>query len=264
MNSVLSLAQDIVRTDAHGNRWFVLYDHAHQTDRYVDKAAEHGMRQQEFRRIFSVFVEASRVEEFTTALESGEDVNVSDWEVPQLTDGPYLGEIFWRPLVSSEQWSARGVRTPAAIRFAHPLCQYVWESHLDLSLAEGARAFLPAPWLAKKLELTVLPSAGVTLVDSAGEQVLSRTSVDDGDVVLLGEDALNRLASEAGMRCIWLLVAERNAWPGGSNGAATWRRAEGVAWMDGSRVVSRTWSRDGSARDVAKGSRTMPRKRGGK
>ena len=108
-----------------------------------------------------------------------------------------------------------------------------------------------------------MPSAGETLVDSAGQGVLTRKATEDDNVVLMSERGLERVRREAGLSCVWLLVAERNAWPGGSNAAATWRRAEGVAWMVGSRVVSRTWTRDGSALEVAK-SRTDPRNRGGK
>ncbi|MGX6571442.1 hypothetical protein [Cupriavidus necator] len=254
----------VVRIDAGGQRWVVLYDHVHKTERYLEKSVGHGMRQQEFRRIFSVFVETSRLEQFIAVLKDDKGINVSDWEVPQLTDGPYLGEIFWRPTAPMEQWSGRGARVPPAIRLAYPLCQYVWESHLDLSLKEGARTYLPAPWLASKLKLTVLPSAGDMLLDAAGQGVFTRKATEEDNVVLLSESALEGLRHEAGLSCVWLLVAERNAWPGGSNAAATWRRAEGVAWMEGSRVFSRTWTRDGSAQEVSKGSRTGLRKRGGK
>lgn len=254
----------VARIDAGGQRWLVLYDHMHKTERYLEKSVEHGMRQQEFRRIFSVFVETSSLEQFIAVLEESKDINVSHWEVPPLTDGPYLGEIFWRPTAPMEQWSDRGVRVPSTIRLAYPVCQYVWESHLDLSLKEGARAYLPAFWLANKLKLAVLPSASDTLVDAAGQGVFIRKATEDGSVVLLTEGALERLRHEAGLSCVWLLVAERNAWPGGSNAAATWRRAEGVAWMEGSRIVSRTWTRDGSAQEVSRGSHTVLRKPGRK
>ena len=256
--------KNVVRVDAEGRRWFVLYDHVHKTGRYLSKSAEHGMRQQEFRRIFSVFVETSRLEELIAVVRKDEDVNVSHWEVPQQTDGPYLGEFFWRSTAAMEQWSERGVRVPPAVRLAYPVCQYIWESHLDLSLTEGAREYLPAAWLANKLNWTVLPNAEDTLVDETGQGVFTRKATEEDNVVLLSEAALARLGSDFGLSCVWLLVAERNAWPGGSNAAMTWRRAEGVAWMNGPRVVSKTWTRDGSALEVSKGSRTGPRKRGGK
>ena len=153
---------------------------------------------------------------------------------------------------------------PPTMRLAYPVCQYVWESHLDRSLTEGARAYLPASWLANKLNWSILPSAGDTLVDARGQGVFTRKATDEDSVVLLSEGSLMRLEVEASLTCVWLLVAERNAWPGGSNAAATWRRAEGVAWMNRGRVASKTWKRDGSALEVAKGSRTGPRKRGGK
>ncbi|MGF6350964.1 hypothetical protein [Variovorax sp. W2I14] len=254
----------VVRVGGDGQRWFALYDHTHKTDRYREKSVEHGMRQQEFRRIFTVFVETSRLGEFVAAVKDDQDIDVSDWEVPQLTDGPYLGEVFWRAIAPMEQWSDRGVKVPSSIRLAYPICQYIWESHLDLSLTDGARAYLPASWLANKLGWTILPGAEGTLVDGGGQSVFIRKSTEEDNVVLLSEGALERLRRESGLSCVWLLVAERNAWPGGSNAAATWRRAEGVAWMDDGRVVSSAWMRDGSALEVAQGSRTGPRKRGGK
>lgn len=240
--------QKVVRVDATGERWVVLYDHVHKTERYPEKSVEHGMRQQEFRRIFSVFVETAHLEEFIAVLEHDRDINVSHWEVQHLTDGPYLGEILWRATAPMERWSDRGARIPPSIRLAYPLCRYVWEDHLDLSLTDGARAYLPAPWFAKELKISFSPTAGDTLFDSAGNGVLTRKATDDDSVVLLSERALTRLRRDAGLSCVWLLVAERNAWPGGTNAAATWRRAEGVAWMDGDSVVSRTWKQDGSAR----------------
>ncbi|MCI5143892.1 MAG: hypothetical protein D3909_19660, partial [Candidatus Electrothrix sp. ATG1] len=43
---------------------------------------------------------------------------------------------------------------------------------------------------------------------------------------------------------LWLLVAERNAWPGGSNDNAAWRRSEGLCWHDGKRLITVSWKRD--------------------
>lgn len=246
----------IERIDEQGNRWLVLYDHVHKTARYPEKTVEHGLRQQEFRRIFSVFVETVNLKRFVAALLEKEDINVSHWEVPQLTDGPYLGEIFWRKTAPMEQWSDRGFQGPPGVRLAFPVCQYVWESHLDLSLKDGARAYLPAPWLAGNLRLTVLPSASESISDAGGKRVFVRKNTKDGNVVLLSESALKRLHHEAGLSCVWLLVAERNSWQGGSNAGATWRRAEGVAWVEDGRLISKNWTSDRSPLGAAKGSLT--------
>lgn len=254
----------VTRIDLSGQRWVVLYDHAHRTERYSDESAGHGMRQQEFRRVFSVFVESSCLEKFISALEKDKNINVSDWEVPQLTDGPYLGEFSWRATAGTEQWSDRGIRLPPSVRLAFPICQYVWESHLDLSLEDGARTYLPAPWLINKLRIAVFPEASEKRADHAGRDILACKAGEGNDVVLLNEEALNCLRLEADLHCVWLLVAERNAWPGGNNSAATWRRAEGIAWMDGDRVASRTWKHDGSAQEVRGLSRDGVRKRGEK
>ena len=85
------LDQQVVRTAPDGRRWFTLYDHAHVTDSYLDRAGDYGMRQQEVRRIFTVLVENARLDAFVANIARREALSVSDWEVPQLTDGPYLG-----------------------------------------------------------------------------------------------------------------------------------------------------------------------------
>ena len=251
----------VVRVDADGSRWLTLSEHAHRTETYPGKTIDHGMRQQEFRRVFSVFVESDRLKDFLALLTREKGINVTDWEVQQLTDGPYFGEVFWRATAPQEQWQDRGPSLPPTIRLAYPVCEYVWESHLDLSLSEGARAELPASWLAKRLGILVPTGAADTPVGADGRQLFIRKALHEDSVVLLREDAVERLGREAGLSCVWLLVAERNAWPGGTNAAGTWWRAEGVAWMDGSYIVSKTWRHDGSALAIAAHASAVSRKR---
>ena len=85
----------VVRTDPEGRRWFTLYDHADDTSRYEARQGEHGMRHEEFRRIFSVFIETPRVSDFVSFMDKERRIDVSNWEVVQLTDGPFLGEAVW-------------------------------------------------------------------------------------------------------------------------------------------------------------------------
>jgi hypothetical protein len=237
----------VVRTDVDRRRWFLLYEHAHVTELYPERTGEHGLRQQEFRRVFSVFVETIRLDEFIKALAKDKQVDVSEWEAPQLIDTTYLGEWLWRATWPQAQWSERVSKISPAVRMAFPLIEYIWESHLDLSLPEGARASMPAPWLARKLDLVEVPTLREVLDDRSGQSAFKRKTSTQGSIALLREDALDRLRLEAGLSCVWLLVAERNAWPGGSNAAGTWRRAEGVAWMDAGRIACKTWKRDRSA-----------------
>lgn len=259
----LALDKKVVRTEPGGRRWITLYDHVHVTDKYAGSTAEHGMRQQEFRRIFTVFVENADLAEFVTAIERKADLNVSDWEVPQLTDGPFLGEAIWRATWPQAQWRDERISAPRA-PLAFPIYDYRWESHLDVALPEGARAYVPAAWLTRMLRLRLSPN-GEAFVRDATDQVafIQRSSPDDS-VVLLREDALTHLSADFGLNCVWLLVAERNAWPGGVSAMATWRRAEGVAWVDGDNVVCRRWFRDHTAAEVAARRGTASRRRQGK
>jgi len=40
------------------------------------------------------------------------------------------------------------------------------------------------------------------------------------------------------------LCGERNAWPGGHNDDAAWRRSEGICWLEGGRPDSVNWKKD--------------------
>lgn len=121
--------------------------------------------------------------------------------------------------------------------------------------------YLLAPWLANALEMIVLPSAGDTLCDSSGTDTLRRKAAEEDNVVLLSDDVLERLWHDAGLSCVWFLVADRYARPNGDNAATIWRRVESVAWMCGDQVVGRAWKRDRSAQEVQNGSRLNSRKR---
>ena len=48
-------------------------------------------------------------------------------------------------------WRASAALSPPSV----PTYQYLCESHLDLSLADRARAYVPPPWLANVLDMTV-------------------------------------------------------------------------------------------------------------
>ncbi|RTQ33679.1 ATP-binding protein [Variovorax gossypii] len=246
----------VVRTNTDGHRWFLLYEHAHVTEQYPEKTREHGLRQQEFRRVFSVFVETSQLDEFIAALSKDQQVDVSEWEVPQLIDTPYFGEWPWRATWPQAQWSERVSKISPAVRMTFPLTEYAWESHLDLSLPEGARAHMPAPWLARKLNLDLVPTLREMLDPQRSQGTFIQKISPQGSVALLQERALDRLHVEAALTCVWLLVAERNAWPDGSNAAGTWRRTEGVAWLKAGHIMSKTWKRDGSAANASSAART--------
>ena len=66
---------------------------------------------------------------------------------------------------------------------------------------------------------------------------------DGGSICLLRMDEAELLTNGENT-FLSIMIAERNAWPGGSNSRASWRRAEGICWKSGRGLESLTWHSD--------------------
>lgn len=237
-------AKMLQRTDGRGKKWTVLYEHQAIDNRYGEGSpAVHGLRQQEFRFIYSVQVRKPLLKKFVDDVLQKESLDVSSWEPSRYTDEQFLGEAPWRSNWPQRRWKIDTYQVPAEVDLSFPVLQYQWESHLDVALAEGARCHLPAPWLARQLGLTAgdpgvwnNPTGVPTFVSYGGEQ--------HNQCVLLDSDALPTISDGGEVVMVWLLIAERNAWPGGHNESAAWRRTEGICWPHGNSLRSRTWRED--------------------
>ncbi|MDH5298813.1 MAG: hypothetical protein OEV91_07325, partial [Desulfobulbaceae bacterium] len=154
---------------------------------------------------------------------------------------------FWCPLFSTyltwpqDQWKNR-----KGTQVAFPVYNYTWESHLDASLPEGFRAYLPAPWLAQQLGLSPDPTNFSSYRDVEKNcQFIGVNSEPDGSSALINAAIFQNYLDTHGLECVWLLIAERNAWPGGQNTNAAWRRTEGVCWRENGKLRAMIRDNDG-------------------
>ncbi|OGQ97650.1 MAG: hypothetical protein A2521_04905 [Deltaproteobacteria bacterium RIFOXYD12_FULL_57_12] len=238
----------IQRIDPNGDKWITLYDHRRVSTQYAEKACtmEHGFRLEEFRFVYCVLVQHKDANRFVSNLKGKRKIDVHDWYPPELTDGPYLLEAPWRPTWPQSRWRTDGWQTPEDLPIAFPVSKYTWESHLDASLPEGASAFLPSPWLAHQLGLSPVPTDVSVYRDAAGKHQFIGTQLEhDGSSAVINAEIFEKYLAQQEIACVWLFVAERNAWPGGHNNTATWRRTEGVCWLEeGRKPNAVVWHED--------------------
>jgi hypothetical protein len=233
------------RQDNTGVNWVVLYEYQCASERYPEEQqGKHGARQEEFRFLMSVVVQKNEISEIANTLKAKEELDVFDLEPPHKTDDAFLYEAPWRITWPDSKWRFNTLETLEGVGLAFPVFRYHWESHMDGSLPNGFNTHLPAPWLAKELKLTpklnktgcwTAPNGETVFIEIAGEK--------SGSLCLLRKDFAAQLLGDD-LCILWLLIAERNAWPGGSNDNAAWRRSEGLCWHDGKNLKTVTWKRD--------------------
>ena len=234
------------RADGEGRRWITLYEHRHATLKYEpEHVGEHGMRQQEFRLLACAIVKKGQDATLARHLSKKREIDFSHWDPVDFVDGPFLLEAPWRNTWKQVQWTFDEWYTPKDVGVAFPLCEYRWESHLDASLPEGCRAYIPMPWLTHQMGLLPHMRDASAYVDSSGTiRFLGSHLSDDGLSALIDAEQFERFLEAQSLACIWVFIAERNAWPGGSNSLASWRRSEGVAWNEGGQIKTIHWKKD--------------------
>ena len=237
--------QLVCRVDRNSEQWIVLYDSNSAIDRYNPRIGSHGLRQQEFRRVFNVVINRVNMSRFTEYLKTTRKIDVMRWDPPELTDGPYLREAAWRSTWPQTQWCSDGWCGTEGVPIAFPLSKYVWESPLDASLPQGASAFIPSPWLLAELKLSLDPSdIAICRNDSGGVRFIASKRGADGSWALINKALFWNWLGRHGLECVWLLVAERSVWPGGENDNAAWRRTEGVCWTENGKLAMTSWNED--------------------
>ncbi|MCI5158800.1 MAG: hypothetical protein D3906_10255, partial [Candidatus Electrothrix sp. AUS1_2] len=233
------------RQDNTGADWVVLYEHQAATERYPEEqGGEHSFRQEEFRFLLSFFVQKGEVDEIVSMLNNKEKIDLLSWQPPHVTDEAFLYEAPWRTTWPDSKWKFDNRNTPEGVGITYPVWEYNWESPLDASLPDGFNTHLPAPWLAKELKLTPKLNQTGCWTAPNGETVFMEIAGEKGGVLcLLRKDFASKVISDD-LCILWLLVAERNAWPGGNNDNAAGRRSEGLCWHDGKKFTTATWKQD--------------------
>ena len=234
-----------LRTDDEGVKWFVLYENQSETERYPEGfPSEHGTRIQEFRILETVMVSIEEVEQIVEMYKQKKKVDLVDSGVLESTDAAFLHEAPWRSTWSQEKWQFDDFRLPTGVAYAPLVARYCWEHHLDASLPDGLTTYLPSPWLSRQLSFQPDKSlTGVWRDDS--EEVVFRDirGKDRSTVCLLRADKLNEVLG-ADYTTLSVMVSERNAWPGGNNQLAAWRRSEAVCWKESDKFRAIDWHRD--------------------
>lgn len=115
---------------------------------------------------------------------------------------------------------------------------------MDAALPSGYSSHLPIPWLAQELNLNADPANTGVWRNQKGEIVFHEFKGDEGGAVcLLRMDKAEEVIGDE-YTLLTVFIAERNAWPGGSNSCAAWRRSEGVCWKDNQKMKALTWYGD--------------------
>ncbi len=242
----VGLAELSTRTDDQGVEWLVVYEHFSRTERYAgERRGEHSTRMQEFRFVSTFMAKAADAKEIAEHLQAKETIDIHHWPISETIDEAYLYETSWRATISREKWKPDSWRLPTGIEFASLAFDYGWESHLDASLPNGYRTHIPAPWLFDELKLIQDTEGTGVWRDDSGEKIFQelRGEIEGGILCLLRKDAALRICGEDHV-LMSVLISERNAWPGGSNKNAAWRRGESVWWEVGSTIQQTKWCKD--------------------
>lgn len=241
-----SIKNKIFRTDQNGGKWLVLYEFSLDTQKHSDpNPAEHGTRYEEFRFIYCVLTPLGKSTELVRHLNQKKSLDVSSFKPREFANGPYLLEAHWRDTWKSQKFMDRIWGIPKDIRCAIPVADYHWESHLDKTLPEGFSRHLPQMWFVNELRLKMANSNANSWTNSEDRTVLTSASGSEGrSTVVIDERAFMDYASQFNMEPVWVMIAERSAWPSGGNDSFRGRRAEAVAWYDGKTLRKRGWKRD--------------------
>jgi hypothetical protein len=236
----------IQREDPEHRSWITLYDNRRAAVNYQkDRAQLHGLRQQEFRYVFSVIVKQETKRRFLTGMKRIRKIDGLVWEPPENTDGPFLFESYWRDSWPSPKWQEDTWGSPKGIPVAFPACSYRWESSLDASLPRGASALIPSPWLISELRLSASPFDGSIYNDASGKSRFIGSYLPDGSSALIDAEFFQAYLDRNSLECVWLFIAERGAWPGGGMRAA-WRQSAGICWLESGKPRTVTWYEDRS------------------
>lgn len=255
--SDIKLEDLITRIDEAGAKWTVLYEHQSAQKKYGESVGEHGLRQQEFRFIYSAQVRTNDIERFVAEVMKSKSMDGHTWQPGAYTNEQFLGEAPWRSNWPQRRWSIDTWGVPADVDVAFPVVEYCWESQLDASLPDGARSYIPSPWLARQVGLVPKPKTpGVWLGPTGVPAYISYSGARSNHCVLLDANTVDAISDEGTTSTIWFLIAERNAWPGGHNANAAWRRTEGICWGRDGKLRSVTWHEDnanGTSIDLLRG-----------
>lgn len=241
-----TLQEKLQRIDSNGNKWRILYEFNCEEQSYAEPMPGlHGARYEEFRFVYCAFLKTIDAHTFLDDLRKHQSLDVSEFKPREYIDGPFFLEAYWRDTWSSEKFSEEIHWASSGCKFSNPVASYYWESHMDKTISEGFSAYLPQKWLAKDLGIIISQENIRSWVDSSGVELIKVFEpTKNKSVVLIREDTLLDYCEREKLTSIWLLVGERNVWPGGDNEQSCWRRSEGAWWESDSNWEHIAWNKD--------------------
>jgi hypothetical protein len=173
-------------------------------------------RQEEFRILMSGLVPTVSRKRLTDGLRCGRKIDRTYWDPIGVTDGPYLGEIPWRPNGSIDPWTS-APHVPEDIKFSRPLLDYHWESHLDCSLPEGASCCIPSQRLIEGIGLISSRNERGAFTDASGSEVFISSQGEGAYLALIKAEPFEQFLVRHELSLFWTFIAERNTWRGGDH-----------------------------------------------
>ena len=239
-----SFTSKLRRPDNAGREWLLLYEYSSDRQKYSEPSTNgHGIRLDEFRFIYCVFLQKGKSTGFVEYLNQKRDLNVDSFEPVGFTSSPYLLEAFWRDTWQSEKFGNHRWAAPEGYEFAIPVASYQWESHLDKTLPNGFSRNLPQKWFADELRLKMADSRSNSWANSNNHNVLlSICESENRSVVVIDQETLFNYLKQFEVEPVWIMIAERNTWP--SSNVCVYRRSEAVAWKDEDNWRHYSWNHD--------------------
>ena len=241
-----SMSKKLVRVDENGKNWPVLYEFNLAEENYAERGPNlHRKRREEFRFLFCVFLKKGKIGKFIEHLESVKRFDVNSFQPRGFMDGPFLGEACWRDTWRDEKFAEHLWEAPVGCEFAIPVASYYWESHLDKTLPDGFSNYMPQKWFADELGLNMSMKEPQYWTDLDGNIVIqSQLPSEHQTAVVIDEAVLYKYVEIQEIEPVWLMIAERNAWPRGVNKEFCQRRSEGAIWVDGQDDKPIRWKHD--------------------
>ena len=210
----LSIDKNIYRYDDREQKWNLLYNFIITESRYNNKdEAMRNIKMQETQHSNFGLVSIDKINQLSDYLHEVQQEDNDIWRIEpdEYTDGPFMGEAFWR-----DTWkTGKKINYISGIPIITPVALYQWEHHLDKTLPDGLLTCLPQFWFAQEFGLVSKPGDFLTWYNQAGNEVFKvyKKNKNRQYSAVIESSAFEEYLISAKMKLICLSHIERVAWP---------------------------------------------------
>ena len=232
--------------DMNEDGWLALYRYASHDIDFPEKGEvyETPWKQTQFHFIFHTLVDEDERAEFVKEA-ARRKIDFHEWLPADVVNGPYIGELgrrdLWPDLGRSKLTSREAPEV--SLNCQPTVTSFLWESHLDGSLADGWRLHPPSPAVIEQLSLITAPGTIGQYLDSDGKLAVAAANRERGNSLLINQGHLAALERKLGMASIWFMIGERMGWPKKtrtSNPIVS--RFNGMLWHENGKEKVKTWT----------------------